>query len=492
MKKSKKYLLIVLAFLIVLGGGIAVLQLTKAPETTDEESSGMPGSIVLIDRSLYDLKTVTFELKGQSEPITVEVSTDADNALHYKLAGNSEKLPLKSTILQGLGVYGYQLKAMKDLGVPEDLSQYGLEEPELCITSVFNNGDQTKYYVGASNPAGGRYVQLAGDDKLYTASISDTAFSTKKDMIDTSLIPVNTTTQSGAQATITCTALKLGGENYDPEIIIEQCDPQIHSHYLLKQPAQGQGYYCNDDTVNNKIKATINFTAKEVMCVEPTVEQLAAYGLDHPKATMDFSMDILDGGTGEVQHETHRIQVSTRYSDGTYPALIDDIPVVYAIPSSAVEGWYQVEPFSFRSTFIILPMITEISEIDVQTPERQHVFTLERKAQEADSTKYDYTVYNTEKQELTYATFQKYYKTILGLTLLSDSKEAVSGDPLLRVTYRYYNGGQDEIAYYTSTENSRQCVAVLNGAVYGTVRKSTVDECFQHAANMENDICEMS
>ena len=65
MKKSKKYLLIVLAFLLVLGGGIAVLQLTKAPEPEDSESSGMQGSIVLFERTIYDLKTVTFEKKGE-------------------------------------------------------------------------------------------------------------------------------------------------------------------------------------------------------------------------------------------------------------------------------------------------------------------------------------------------------------------------------------------------------------------------------------------
>ncbi len=492
MKKSKKYLLVVLAFLLVLGGGIAVLQLTKAPEPEDSESSGMQGSIVLFERTIYDLKTVSFEKKGESEPITVEVSTDEENNLSYKLQGKSEKIPLKATILQSLGVYGYQLKATKDLGVQEDLTQFGLTDPALCITSVFNDGDTKKYYVGAANPAGGYYVQLDGDEKLYTALISETAFSEKKDLIDTSLITVNTTSQSGGQVTVNCVTLRLGGENHDPNIVIEKCDPQIHSNYLLKQPAQGQGYYCNDEAVNDKIKASINITAKEVMCIEPTAEQLAAYGLDKPKATFDFTMEILDGTTGESVQETHKIQVSTRYSNGTYPALIDDIPVVFAIPSSAVESWYQAEPFSFRSPFVILPMLNSLSGIEVETPEGKHNFTQTRKAQEGDAASYDYTIYNTEKQELTYTVFQKYYKTLLGLTLMGETQEQVSGDPLLRVTYRYFEGGQDELAYYTSAENPRQCVVVLNGAVYGTVRKSNVDESFQHAANMENDICEMS
>lgn len=491
MKKSKKYLLIVLAFLIVLGGGIAVLQLTKAPEATDEGSSDT-GGIPLIEKSIYDLQSITFEQKGQSEAITVEISTDAENNLSYRLQGKSEKLPLKSTILQALGVYGYQLKATKDLGVVEDLSQYALDEPLITITSVFNDGEVTKYYVGASNPAGGRYVMVEGDEKLYTAQIADTPLSTKKDLIDTSLIYVNTTTQSGGSATIACTEMKLSGENYETPIIIEQCEPQIHSNYLMKQPAKGDGYYCNDDTVNDKVKATINITAKEVMCIEPTDEQLAAYGLDKPKAIFEFSMDITDGSTGEVKHETHKVAVSTRYSDGTYPAMIDDIPVVYAIPSSAVESWYQVEPFSFRSTFVVLPMLTSLSEIDVETAEGKHMFSQKREQQADDETKYDYTVYNTENQELTYATFQKYYKTLLGLTLMDESEETVSGEPLLRVTYRYYDGGSDEIAYYTSAENNRQCVVTLNGATYGVVRKSSVDESFQHVANMENDICDMS
>ena len=505
MKKTKKYFIIILAFVVVFAAGIAVLKLTE-PETTDDTSSTVSTtSIPLVEKTLKDITKLTVDNAKGYTLVLNSVYDEETSTVDVTVEGINEKIDLVKQTTQGLLTYGYKLSASKDIGVQEDLDQYGLKTPAAKVTAEFTDGSKFVYSIGTSNPNGGYYAKVEGKDEVYVINIADTIFSKPTDLVTLELTTIPTTSADGeTEAAATCHNLVIGGKNHEQEIVIKLAEEaQVHSSHLMTQPTRGTDYYCDSDYINNIILSVSNINALSAANLEPTQEDLESYGLSEPAATLEFEVAYNAGEeeddeyeVGDEIRETHKLYIGNIQDDGSYPLMIDDNPVVFFVSKSVVSRWYDVEPYTLRSTFILLPNITKVSEVEVSYNGEEHVFEKPRTYREQPSANssllYDYTVKNTAGEEITYTTFQKYYRALMSVSLLEDTTLDPVGEALFTIKYYYYDSEDvDEISYYEMPDNSRQYIVKVNGSVYGVVRKTDVDELYQATADIENDICEL-
>ena len=128
MKKSTKYLLIVLGIVIVLGAAVLVLVLTDPNRGEEEESSAVEDtSITLNEREEAELASmeVTFRDNeaGSYTLLSVEPADDSED-ISFTVEG-LEELSLSTSTLNSVASFGYGLTATRDLGTLENPAEYG-------------------------------------------------------------------------------------------------------------------------------------------------------------------------------------------------------------------------------------------------------------------------------------------------------------------------------------------------------------------------------
>lgn len=82
---------------------------------------------------------------------------------------NGEDIPVHDPVWQGTPLLLSFSRAAEVASTSEDLSAYGLDDPQTRVTIVTDAGVRTSYAFGDLTPDGlNRYAVSDGDDKLYT------------------------------------------------------------------------------------------------------------------------------------------------------------------------------------------------------------------------------------------------------------------------------------------------------------------------------------
>ena len=495
-KETRKYLIIIVVIIVVLGAAAAALLLTG--DSGSEENTSSVSSETGISLTSYeeaDVASVEVIRRDDDYSYKVLVSVDDGGIATYSLEGVDASVPLSTSKLKVIAKCGYLLSATKDLGETDALSEYGLDDPQLIVKTIFNDGTIFNYSVGDESPSGGYYIMPEGTNQLYTANLNANLFKNQLELVDTSILSVGDAEAIAAgTAANVYTYISISGQNYEEPITIDNDAENTFSVYQMTSPAQYAGSSCNENLMSSLCSALDSVSAESVAVIQPTEEDLEAYGLDDPVAMVHFRANDENNSEDEEAEDTaeeHTLKAGTVTEDNLYPLMVDDIPVIYLVEKDTVDLWYDADPFSFRSSLILLPSITNVTSVSLQTATEEHTFTLSRTLNEEESTEdepsYDYSVVGSDDQELTYTTFQKFYQDVIGIQLLEESAEEVSGTPYMTITYRYYEGGSDKIAFYTSTDNSRQCIVAVNGVVCGTTKMTTLNTVLNNANEMEED-----
>ena len=80
---------------------------------------------------------------------------------------------IQQSMVENLLTYITHITSETAIEEPVDLSQYGLDEPSMTITATLENGTSVILHIGESNSiTGDYYLQVSGDDTVYTVSSS--------------------------------------------------------------------------------------------------------------------------------------------------------------------------------------------------------------------------------------------------------------------------------------------------------------------------------
>lgn len=489
MKKNTRYILITLIIAVVLGGAITALLFTQ-PEAEDSSSSSSETSsstdISLFSYEDANVESITVknsdgEFKILTRTETAESASseeeDSSSAAEEKtvfyLDGIEESLQSTSTVSTTAG-YGTSLSATSEIGNADDLSlaEYGLDAPSVTVTTVLKDGTENTYSVGNESPLSGYYVLYNG--KVYVASISSNLFKTSLDFVTTTVLTITPpeSEDSSTTASNEYTAFTFSGTNFPQEVKIAP-QSKLTSSFKLTTPYEVDA---NATTLTNITTSVESLTASSVAAVNPTDEELEKYGLKDPKVRMSFTVNgnsytLLSGN----------VENSNQY------VMLEGVNVVYVFGQDSISSWADATLFTVRDSFVWLQLITDVDKLTVETPDKTDVFTLSRTENEESSTEdntvYDYTVKGTDGQDITYQdVFTSYYQTIIGIQLLNETTETTaSGDPMLRVTYEFYEGGTPKVVEFYSIGN-RRCLVKVDDQVVGVVSENVVQTVIDNTA----------
>ena len=363
-KKSKKVrnLIIGLVVLLLLAAALVVLLLTTSAPEEEAESSAYESTLVdLVVSEADDINELTVENAGGGfDIIRVSEATEDEDAvygieeLESFLTDESE---LSSIIDQFANVSAMRLI---EENAP-DIAKYGLDDPTYVVTTYYDDGTTHTFTVGDILPTdNGAYMMFDDDPNVY--SMGDTKMSrldyTALDFMDLNVIDEweSYTDDDGNEVTApTIEYLQVTGGTLEDVFRMEPIDTEeesslassygstyrivspIESDFRVKTNAEG-----GDD---NAIYTTglQSLEALSVAAINPTEEDMAAYGLDEPYCTIEFSRD----GT----EHTWLVGAALTTEDGTAAHYFysEDQPVIYVVADSDLP-WISMEDGAFSFT----------------------------------------------------------------------------------------------------------------------------------------------
>ena len=161
MNKTKRNIIIAVVIIAVLIAGTIIISNIDVSDNSQTENQEEIYTIYSEDTSNLsgvEVKTADGSIRAVNLDNSVwtinDMSTDdVDSSKAQGLAGTVSTLTSKHKIETA----------------PSDLSQYGLDKPEITVTISKKSGEEDKLYIGDMSPTLGEYfVMRDGDDSVYT------------------------------------------------------------------------------------------------------------------------------------------------------------------------------------------------------------------------------------------------------------------------------------------------------------------------------------
>lgn len=501
MKKNIRSLLILLGVLVVVGGVAAVL-LLNPPAQEATTSSAAPASSAasekVMDRQESEVTAVKVEnALGSYELIPVEQKTETSSApasstsseaaaptVNFTVKG-LESYPVDAGVATAAARSVLSVSASKNLGTPESLEAYGLTgNGQAKVTLSYQDGKTDTLVMGIdAGESAGKY--LLKDGTVYICSgvssqLLENSLSYMKKDIYTVADRIEETVDSAGSATEGVGAdllqqATISGPNL-PKPAVLQYDQNSFSGYAMTSPVVAEaGSSSSFETVLSSLKT---LTADSVAAVGVTEEDLETYGLSQPYAQISYTLNS----------EDHSLQVSAPDAQGMCHVRADEGDVIYLMEKSKLQPWTELSVMDLRSGYILLPNIMEVSKLTLttggQTTEDGNVYQVTRTLNEEKSTEetpsYDLTIAKNDGSAIEYTNYQSFYKKLIALAVLSTDEVVYESQPVLTVTYEYFDGKEADVISLYPVAGQDRYMALLNGADSGLVRKASVDELIAH------------
>ncbi|HIU32180.1 MAG TPA: DUF4340 domain-containing protein [Candidatus Caccousia avistercoris] len=494
MKKNTKYLALALGCVVVLGGAVAALTLTggSGEDTASSSAASTAETIPLIDKTEEDLASVTitneqgsFTIHARTETTVESVASGSSEApeettqVVYSV-DELDGLTLDDSAVEGIAGDAYSLNAQKDIGVVEDLSEFGLDPAAATVSATFQDGTTVSYQVGIESGSN-RYVKMSDSDNVYLAYLDDGILGSVNDLADTAIYELEVAQDDSEAASNAAMAgvsseyaiineLHLSGTAFEQEVTMYY---EEGTGYMLSEPRQATA----DSTKASDIATALtSLSADSLVKYHPTEEDLQEYGLAEPAVVCEF--------TANGQPETHTISVSAVDGDGNRYLMYGGIDAVWLVSNDTVTAWADADPFYLQSTLNLMPNIVTVETMTLTLDGQEYKFTLQRQVDEEesteDSTEYIYTVTNADGLELDYEeNFKHFYLTFISILTAEDYDQMPTGEPYLTCTYTYFDEeGSDTIEFYKVSD--RRYAIVENGDLKGLALSDTVDLAAQN------------
>lgn len=306
MKRGKKLILLLAVLVVLIAVTFAVLKLT--PEDTDEEAEDAGVSVFTLDPEAVSELSWTYE----GETLTFVKS---DGAWTY--AGDSA-FPLEESYLTAMLTALSDVVAGKTIETPEDLAQYGLEEPA-CTVSVTTDAE-AELLIGDETGIGGERYLSIGDGNVYLVdeAILDSFSYSLLDLVAKETIPSMTDVTSlevvSNTQSFTLSYAESGGEE-DEGVWLWNGDSELPLDTELTEALIG--------SVTSLSWGT---------CVDyNAADRLADYGLDAPVVTVTVNyVETSQVETNETDEDGNAIY-ETRESGASFVLEIgEDADACYA------------------------------------------------------------------------------------------------------------------------------------------------------------------
>ena len=346
MSRSKKIIILLSSLLILVLiylGVLAIVNVLKDDDTKEEST------IEVLQINKDDATAVTIESRDGNK-YKYELSKDGTWNLTSK-----HDFRVKSYVgIMVVTQLGEGLKA-KDIADtnPEDLSQYGLDNPTSVTTITMKDGSKRKITLGDISPSNDvYYVTVDGDENIYMITRGDAAIfvGTEKLMWDNFIFSFNDTDMRAF------TLYEKGKKVYKLEASDD--GKSWEAVYPLKTYVN----YDNWQTIQSSLTTMVGSDL-----VDKKPKDLSVYGLDNPRYTMD-----IDSIYGNIKVDIGNDETKSKY---VY-AKIRGYDEVFILNSQYI-AFAGLDVTDILSKGIYSTSIDEVSEVDITVGKEKLKFEID-------------------------------------------------------------------------------------------------------------------
>ncbi len=445
MSKSKRNIIIACAAAAVLVIGIVILlAIDTTPKNADSESSDETIYTIISEEAnnISDIVVTSEngEIKVTNLGDTVwtvnDMSTDdIDTSKAYSLAGTVSTLTSKTKI---------------PVTDDTDLSEYGLDEPQVTVKITDKNGKTETVYVGDCSPTLGEYFVIKdGDPNIYTI------YSYK---VDTMKYQLEYYREFNRFSINIDDIYSIKIIRSDETIILkltDVIDDNTNNVWEMVSPYESGA---NDDYIDNKILEPIEGITLDTLAenddggISSTSPVLVLTVVPYDKTT---------GQTGESYTET--LKIGRTDENGTYVKYKDN---VFVVPSDEL-SFINESSFNIVSKLQALVDISKVSAVTLDYDGKQHTMDIEHKDSEFK--------FKVDGNDVDSSKAQKMYQNIIALNVDAIYKGEELGDTVMTITYQGIKNEGDTVVEFKSID-ALNCALVRDGKADFTIKKSKLTE----------------
>ena len=496
--KKRKPILIVIIALVVVAALVVTLVLVR--HRTYKKSEGLPDAAeialnvgengvheasVTLDENGNILQNGTgslltyvpaditeIKVENKDGSFTVASHTPEGEATVYTLVG-FEDYAMQDGVAGEIASHAASLEFTKIISADGSLSDYGLDQPRATVNVSFSDGTSALIRVG-DNAAGedtGAYAAFGSSDAVYlvaTENVEPFLYSVN------GLISLDITDKMEDSENMDFSTLTISGTRYDEPITLEpNTDKAIDASYLVTSPRRMVANATESYDIAGNIRGLY---AEEVVCVNPSENQLSSYGLSEPYA----SVKAIYPDTEITLH------ASAANDDGLVYLYNPDKNVVYTIQLAAVswaktgldmltpenplivnKAYLSAIDFSAGDTSFKLDVSSSTDTVTDDSGNEQEVTT---------------TTASFDGKELTEQNFSIFFQNLSAIKN-QGNPDGSKGDKVMSVTYSYTTDRSDDtLTVYTS--DSTVYILELNGSTFGTASKAYIDSLIEGAQGL--------
>ncbi len=457
MTRGKKLLALLLALIVLCGATYGVSQLnfeTTVEETVAETVFALSDSVAALSWT-YDGETLNFALDDEGE-------------WYY---ADDTVFPLDDARLLTMVSVLTEITSTRSIEAVEDLSEYGLDDPECTIIVTTADGVTSTLLLGSESGLGdSRYLSLGADTVyLVDTDLLDYFTYALYDLVATESLPtmsdVTDFVMEAETGSLTLVYLEESGLTY--------------TDALVWFATGDEGYTALDtDLTESFLSLVTGLSWSSCTDYYADDEELADYGLDSPTAvvTVTYLTEDEDGETGEAAFV---LEIGGYASDSYCYARIADSRMVYLIASSVSDS------LLYTGASDLLP--TDILEMDWDTVDTLEItlndvtYTLVRQevTEETEDEDGEITTETTvtwllEEEEIAIETI---LSTLNSLDS-TDSAEDVTAERSEMVSFVFYRNTENftETTLIFYAYDSSTCLVGLEGETRLFVSRTDIEE----------------
>ena len=391
--------------------------------------------------------------------------THADDTWTYD---EDRNFPLSESAVLDKVSYVTSVSSSRTIEEPENLEDYGLEEPEVSITVTDTEGETTSLELGATNDTvSACYMTLNGDtSKVYLvdSSLKTNMEFTLSDIAEKEEIPSITGT--------TITSVSIENETGTARLYE---DSGSETGWIFAD-TDGSTVPADSSLVSTY---TSNFSALAwTNYVTYDLSTLGNYGLDNPTViTVDYQVkeeaeeDTSEDSGEDTSEDTEDSEEDTvtvdkqmilllgnQTEDGTYYyGKLQDDSCIYTIAASSVEGILDVQKDDFLSTKVADYSFADLDKVTFTRNGETYVAskeTVEVESDEEDGETTEETRYLINDTEIGTTDFNSFYNLITSMTWQSQDENAQpSGEADISINFYKEGGTNVTVDYYSYDAN---------------------------------------
>lgn len=460
-KKSVRSILLCMIVILALGCAIILLIITEQPFENDllrtEKVNKEDEAVYVFEQEAGALQKLKLEPSDDESFIVYSKNAEAAKRGEYLLEG-METFETDAYALNNLirGVRSFMLS--RDLGKQENLVQYGLDRPKVSVTVWLDNTEKISFAVGSEAPSGGNY--LLYQNHVYIGKNISWANTRRLELLDPTILNLQGLDIDAQMEDLSFDYLTIQNEDITEPLTIRQNidNSEIYS-YIIAEPVRAFG---NDDAIDDILDMVKNLEADRIAALIEENTDLSEYGLDNPQNILT----IATRASG-----THTLKASNKTNDGWY-LMVDDKKLIYLVTDNVFMTWTEKSAMDIRSPLILVPKLSEIADIEIQTEKVTYRFMIDLRGTSGEK-----QVTDIKGMEIPVDVFRQFYQKMIGLQIYDVWDSEIENGTYMSIMYRYYSESkEDKIIFYNLKESERACLVHVNGEAIGLIKKSTLDE----------------